>query len=203
MAMLSIVSLSSLKSLRFDPATHRPIGTPPPSVSRLRLVPCLPLSVGFLPTFFPPERGFRNSPVHREPLPIDPAQLVVFGQPYLPQFHEHPGLGPLLEAPVRRGGRADPGLVEGVPLASGAKAEEDGVHGRPVTDPWVVAAQRVRLARGKERLNPLPQLIRSAPVAPNPLLVLGLRAHRILPPVQMDSLPQLYTNSPYWDRLLA
>src|SRR5947209_14478037 len=165
MAMLSIVSLSSLKSLRFDPATHRPIGTPPPSVSRLRLVPCLPLSVGFLPTFPPPERGFRHRPVHREPRPIDPVQRVVFGQPYLPELQEHPGLGPLLKAPVRRGRRADPGLVEGVPLAAGAKAEEDGVHGRPVAHPGIVATQWVRLARRKERLDLLPQLIGTTPVA--------------------------------------
>src|SRR4051794_23525097 len=102
-AMLWIVSLSSLKSLRFEPATHRPIGTPPPSLSRLRLVPCLPRSVGFLPTFFPPERGLGHRPVHREPLPIDPVERVVFGQPDLPQFQEHAGFAPLLKAPVRRG----------------------------------------------------------------------------------------------------
>src|SRR5436305_4317039 len=104
MAMLSIVSLSSLKSLRFEPSTTTPMGTPPPSVSRLRLVPCLPLSVGFLPTFSPPERGFRHRPVHRKPLPIDPAQHVVFGQPYLPELQEHPGFPPLLKAAVCRGG---------------------------------------------------------------------------------------------------
>src|SRR5215212_306089 len=181
MAMLSMASRSSLKSLRFDPSTNKPIGTPPPSLNRLRLVPCLPLSVGFLPTFSPPERGFRHRPVHREPRPIDPVKRVVFGQSYLPELQEHAGFAPLLEAPVRRGGRTDPGLVEGVPLAAGAKAEEDGVHGRSVADPGVVAAQRVGLARRKERLDPLPQLIRDAPVAPEPLLlvVLRLRAHRV------------------------
>src|SRR4051812_11876825 len=101
MTRLSIVSLRSLNSLWFDPSTNTPIGTPPPSVSRLRLVPCLPRSVGFLPTFSPPERGFSHRPVHREPRPINPVERLVFGQSYLPELQKHAGFAPLLEASVR------------------------------------------------------------------------------------------------------
>jgi hypothetical protein len=64
-----VVSTSCI-SWRWAPATAMPRGRPWPSVSRLRLVPSLLRSVGFLPTFFPPKRRLGHRPVHRLPLPL-------------------------------------------------------------------------------------------------------------------------------------
>ena len=66
------------------PATARPIGTPLPLVRRRRWVPILPRSVGFLPTFFPPERGFGHRPIHREPFPVNTPQGVIFHKTLFP-----------------------------------------------------------------------------------------------------------------------
>ena len=49
---LSRVSRVSFMSCRLAPATAKPTGTPCPSVSRLRLTPALPRSVGLGPVFF-------------------------------------------------------------------------------------------------------------------------------------------------------
>ena len=53
-AILSMVSCAIMKSLRFVPPMARPMGTPRPSVSTLRLTPLLPRSVEFLPTLYGP-----------------------------------------------------------------------------------------------------------------------------------------------------
>src|SRR4051794_22394372 len=109
MGMLARVARAILKSFRLAPPTATPPGTPPPPVSRLRLPPRLPRSVGFLPVFFPPEGCLRHAPVHRQPGPVDPLQLVVRQQPGLPQVQEHAGGDPLLEPVVGPGPRADAG----------------------------------------------------------------------------------------------
>jgi hypothetical protein len=57
---------------------------PPPLVRTLRLVPLLPRSVGFLPTFFPPKWGFGHRPVHGQPLPINALQGLIGRQALLP-----------------------------------------------------------------------------------------------------------------------
>src|SRR3954454_19689191 len=100
----SMVSRISLWSFRLAPATARPSGTPRPSVSRLRLVPDLPLSVGVGPVFPPAERRLAHRPAERQPIPIDPDQVVVGQEAPAPELVEHAGLGPLQEAAVRRGG---------------------------------------------------------------------------------------------------
>src|ERR1700677_766039 len=102
MTILSRVSRASLKSLRFAPATTTARGTPLASVSRLRLVPPLALSVGLGPVFFPPERRLRHRAVHREPAPVHAHELVVVGQRGDPRSLEHTDLGPLDEASMRR-----------------------------------------------------------------------------------------------------
>ena len=81
---LSIVSRAILKSWRWAPSPARPMGPPRPSVRPLRLVPLLPRSVGFLPTFFPPEGRFGHRAVHREPLPINALQGLVVHQTLFP-----------------------------------------------------------------------------------------------------------------------
>jgi hypothetical protein len=127
------------------------------------LAPDLPRSVGFLPVFFPPERRLGQAPVHRQPSPIQPLQLVVFLQPLRPQLLEDTGLDPLLEAAMGRTLGADPRGAEGGPLAAGAEDEEDGVHGLAVGDARVMAAEGVGLAGRQQRLEALPQRVGDAP----------------------------------------
>ena len=127
--MLDSVARASLKSLRLAPATTSPTGTPPPSVSRLRLVPRLPRSVGLRPVFPPAQRRLDHRPVHGKPGPVDPDHLVRCRQP----------------------------------LAAGPQREEDGIHRSRVVHPWVVAPQRVGLARRQQQCDPRPQLIRNPP----------------------------------------
>src|SRR4051812_11793497 len=127
MGMLWMVCRVILKSLRLAPSTATPIGMPLPSTNRLRLTPSLPRSVGFLPVFFPPEGCLGHAPVHRQPGPVDPLQLVVQKEPGLPEPQEHAGGHPLLEPVVCGGPRANAGGVQGLPLAAGPQPEEDGV----------------------------------------------------------------------------
>src|SRR5262245_33316339 len=132
MTIPSMVCRAILKSLRLAPSTATPIGTPLASTNRLRLAPRLPRSVGFRPVFFPPEGCLGHAPVHRQEGPVDPLELVVLQQPGLPQLQEHPRGDPFLEAVVRRGPGADTRGVQGLPLAPGPQAEEDGVGTRAV-----------------------------------------------------------------------
>src|SRR5512132_950706 len=72
----SMVASNSFCSTTLAAAVTTPSGPPSPSTTRLFLVPLLPRSVGFLPTFFPPEPGLAQHRVGRLPLPLDPAELV-------------------------------------------------------------------------------------------------------------------------------
>src|SRR5262245_8813785 len=100
--MLSRVASTSFLSCRLAPSMASPTGMPWASTSRLRLAPNLPRSLGFLPVFFPPERGFRHRPVQRHPGPINSLQGVVFLQADGPQAEEDARLDPFLEAAVGR-----------------------------------------------------------------------------------------------------
>src|SRR5262245_61666224 len=107
--MLSSVASTNFLSCRLAPSMASPTGTPLASTSRLRLAPSLPRSVGFWPVFFPPEGRLGHAPVHRQPLPVEPLQLVVLLQPALPELLEDAGPDPLLEAAVGRALGADAG----------------------------------------------------------------------------------------------
>ena len=100
--MLLMVSLVILKSLRFAPSTATPIGTPCPSVSRLRFAPCFARSVGFGPLFFPSKGRFCHRSIHRTEAPVDALQFVVSLQASLPEFSEYPRFIPFLEPAVGR-----------------------------------------------------------------------------------------------------
>src|SRR5215472_16434993 len=148
--MLANVSSTIFMSGRLAPSTASPIGMPWPSTSRLRLVPFLARSVGFLPVFFPPEGRLGHAPVHAQPLPVNALQTRVFQQSGLPQRRKDPRSDPLLEAVVRRGPRAELGGVQRFPLAAGAEHEQDGVHADPVGGAWSSTPKRwVFTWRGK------------------------------------------------------
>ena len=60
--MLSRVASATFLSCRLAPSTANPTGTPAASVSRLRFVPSLPRSVGFLPVRSPPSGALVIAP---------------------------------------------------------------------------------------------------------------------------------------------
>jgi hypothetical protein len=117
------------------------------SVNTLRFVPRLARSVGLGPVFFPSKRRLRHCTVHRQPAPVQANELIVEFERLYPRALEHTGFGPFNEASMRRRARADVGRVERVPLAARPQHEEDGVHSIAVWHPWVMAAERMRLAR--------------------------------------------------------
>src|SRR5215510_8152295 len=100
---LLTVSLTNFMSGRLAPATTKPTGTPWPSVSRLRLTPLFARSVGLGPVFFPPKGGLGHRPVHAQPTPVDPLQVIkLFHSPF-PQLQEYPRRHPFLKAVMGRG----------------------------------------------------------------------------------------------------
>src|SRR5207302_9307615 len=141
--MALIVCPSSRWSLTLAAATTAPSGPPSRSTRRLCLVPGLPRSVGFLPTFSPPEPGLAQPPVGALPVPVDAAQLGAALQQHGPDAGEHAAAAPALE-PAVDGAVVAETLGQVVPLAAGAQAEEDAVQDAPP----VGAGAAGRLGRG-------------------------------------------------------
>src|SRR5947208_9637263 len=128
--MVSIVSRSSRWSFTLAAASTTPKGPPSPSTSRLSLEPFFPRSVGFLPTFFPPEPGFAQPAVRALPLPIHGPEFVAFGRQGGPDpFHDAAG-APALEPSVDGALRAE-AARQLVPLAARAQAKDDAVERLP------------------------------------------------------------------------
>src|SRR5215831_15155148 len=98
--MASIVSCSSRWSFTLAAATTAPSGPPSASTSTLSLVPIFPRSVGFFPTFFPPEAGLAQPAVRRLPLPVHGPQVVAFLGQFLPDALQDPAFAPALEPVV-------------------------------------------------------------------------------------------------------
>src|SRR6266704_3879746 len=98
--MASIVSRSSRWSFTLAAASTAPSGPPSASTSTLSLVPFFPRSVGFFPTFFPPEPGLAQSPVGRLPLPVHGAEFVALLEELRPDALHDPTLAPALEPVV-------------------------------------------------------------------------------------------------------
>src|SRR5439155_1806007 len=162
--MLSRVSFASLKSLRLAPSTASPIGTPPPSVSKLRFTPSLARSVGFGPVFFPSQRSFGHGSVHRLPAPVNAFEFVVGGQALLPQLRKHPGAHPVLKPPMGGGTAADARRIQCVPLRAGAQHEQNPVQRLAVGhagSPAPPARSSLRL--GQQRFDFTPQSVGHEP----------------------------------------
>src|SRR4051794_11780481 len=157
----SMVAPRSFWSTTLAAAVTTPSGPPAPSTRILFLVPFLPRSVGFLPTFFPPEPGLAQHRVGRLPLPLDPAELVALGHEHGPDPLEYSAGGPPLE-PVVDGALGPEPLGHLVPLAPAPHPEDDAVdHLSPVGDP---AAGRLHGPEVQEdRLDPPPQLVGDFP----------------------------------------
>jgi hypothetical protein len=63
------------------------------------------------------------------------------------------------------------GSIQGIPLATGAKDKEDGIHGLAVIHARPMAPQGVQFARWEQRLDVLPQLVRKTPITADLLVV--------------------------------
>src|SRR4051812_28526546 len=157
----SMVASRSFCSTTLAAAVTTPSGPPAPSTRILFLVPFLPRSVGFLPTFFPPEPGLAQHRVGRLPLPLDPAELVALGDEHRPDAPEHPAGGPPLE-PVVDGALGPEPLGQLVPLAPAPHPEDDAVdHLPPVGD--LAAGRLLGPEVQEDRLDPTPKVIRDFP----------------------------------------
>src|SRR5260370_1145261 len=134
--MLSMVGRTSFMSWRFAPSIVRPIGTPCPSVSKLRLPPLLPRSVGLGPVFSPAERRFGHRPVHTQPLPVNATEFIKLLNSGLPECEEDSRLHPLLKAIMGCRVRTQLGLIQGLPLATRSQHVEDGIGTVAIRHPW-------------------------------------------------------------------
>src|SRR5262249_42559652 len=126
--MASIVSRSSRWSFTLAAASTAPSGPPSASTSTLSLLPCFPRSVGFFPTFFPPEPGLAQPAVRRLPLPVHSLQVVALLDQFLPDALHDPPLAPALE-PVVDGALGAELAGQLLPLAARAHPEENAVQG--------------------------------------------------------------------------
>jgi len=124
-------------------------GMPCASVSRLRLTPPLPRSVGLGPVFFPAQGRLGHGAIERQPRPVDPVECLQGQEPESPEFLEYASPRPLLKPPVGRTAGADTCAIERIPLRACAQHKKDRVHRRAITHPGVVASQRVGLSRGQ------------------------------------------------------
>src|SRR6516162_11578501 len=97
-----MVSRSNFWSFTLAAAITTPSGPPAASTSTLSLVPFLPRSVGFFPTFFPPEAGFPQPSVCGLPLPVHGSQVVTLLDQFLPDALHDASVAPVLEPVVDR-----------------------------------------------------------------------------------------------------
>jgi hypothetical protein len=113
-------------SLTFAAVTTAVSGSPPPSQTRWSLLPGLPRSTGFAPTWSP-TLGPHAHGVHRRPRPVELALLAQAVQDLKVQGVEHAGVGPLAEpAPTgRRGAAAEFAGGQQPPRGRGAGHEHD------------------------------------------------------------------------------
>jgi hypothetical protein len=76
-----------------------------------------------------------------------------------------------LEAAMGGTAGADTRLIQRIPLASGAKHEEDGIQRLPIINTGPMAPQGVRFAQREQRLDALPQCVRNTPITAGVLSV--------------------------------
>src|SRR6516165_12306371 len=97
-----MVASRSLQSGTLAPSMTAASGPPCSSTSRLFLVPGLARSVGFLPTFFPPETGLAHRAVSTLPVPVHRAEFAAGLDEHRPDPFQHAIAAPPLEPAVDR-----------------------------------------------------------------------------------------------------
>ena len=162
-------------SCRLAPSTASPMGTPWPSVNRLRLTPLLARSVGFGPVFFPPERRLGHRAVHAQPVPVDALQLIKLSHPRLPEFQEDVCCNPLLKAVVGGGFGTQLGLRSGLPIGSRAEHVKNGIGTAAIRHARTATAKAVGIhPYWEQRGQNSPELLGDA--EPSGRAVVGRRA---------------------------
>src|SRR5262249_17403319 len=151
--MAAIVSRSSRWSFTLAAASTTPKGPPSPSTSTLSLVPFFPRSVGFFPTFFPPEPGFTQSPIGGLPLPVHGSAFVALLDQKGPKGLDDAALAPALE-PVMDGALGAELAGQVFPLAARTHPKDDAVEGLPPVGvvPTGGLARPERLEDGQDAL---------------------------------------------------
>ncbi len=91
--------------------------------------------MGLGPVFFPPERRFRHRPIHAQPAPVNPLQVLKLGHPGFPQLQKDPGGHPCLEPIMRRGMGTQLGGVQRAPLTPGPQHVENRIGTLPIRGP--------------------------------------------------------------------
>src|SRR5262249_474930 len=157
-----MVACSSLQSGTLAPSMTAPSGPPCSSTSRLLLVPGLPRSVGFLPTFFPPEAGLAQPAVGALPPPVDLAQFLALGGQGGPDAFHHAVAAPALEPAVDGGVVAElPGQV--VPLAAAPQTVDDAVEHSPPVPGRAAALGAVSPVLLEDGLDAGPEVVADLP----------------------------------------
>src|SRR6516164_1422529 len=176
-----MVASRSLQSGTLAPSMTAASGPPCSSTSRLFLVPGLPRSVGFLPTFFPPETGLAHAPVCTLPLPVDLLEFVTRLDEHRPDSLHHPVAAPSLEPAVDCGVVAEP-LGHLVPLAAATEAMNDPVDEPPPIG-WRLPTPGARLpVLLEDGLDPRPKLVVDFPDRFQRLRPCALPCHDGAPP---------------------
>jgi hypothetical protein len=141
------------------------MGKPCPSVSRDRLVPLLPRSVGLRPVFSPAQRCLGHRPVHRLPFPVEAPAGIKLDQACLPELTKHPSFAPGLET-LMHGAACPYASRECLPLVTCPQHVEDRIHG---LSGWHSgpSALRVRSLLWQKGLDALPEFIWDAPLLVN------------------------------------
>ena len=159
--MASIVARSILQSGTFAPSMASPNGPPSPSTSTDFFVPFFPRSVGFLPTFFPPEPGLTQPAVGGLPFPLDAPKFVALADQNRPDLLHHAAGTPALK-PVVDGALGSELAGQLVPLATGPHPEDDAVEDQPPVG-VVPAREFPRPELLEDRLDPQPQVVGDFP----------------------------------------
>ena len=127
------------------------------------MTPRLPRSVGFRPVFFPPERCLRHRSIHAQPIPVDPFQFIKLFNAGVPEFLKDASLNPFLKSVMSSGFGTQVGVLEGFPLAAGAKNVENGIGAASVRDAGSASAEAMGVEADRdERLKDGPQSIGDA-----------------------------------------
>ncbi len=83
--------------------------------------------------------------VHREPAPVNPAQLIKPLHSCLPELEKDGGFHPLLKAIMCSGMRTQLGLVQSLPLAARSQHIKDGISTSSIGHSWASPAKSMRV----------------------------------------------------------
>jgi hypothetical protein len=150
---------------------------------------------GIGPGFFPTQGRFGHRPVHTQPLPVKPTQLIKLLDSSLPQLEKDACFHLCLKPIVRCRMGTQLGLIKGLPLAGSSQHREDRVGTVPVCNARSPASKAMRIdVDGQEWLQHGPQFIGDAKPGGGPVI------RRALP---FSFLAFLFAHTSYSSRLFG